>query len=211
MDNMSGAIINQPLNHETELKTWDSFREEVFNRMNTLLAAKPFVIVAIDGNSGSGKSSFAELLRRNYDCNVFHVDDFFLTPDLRTPERLAEPGGNVDYARFRAEVIQGLQGSVGFRYQIYNCSKQLLDRTVEVKPKQLNVIEGCYSMHPTLTEAYDLKIFLEIGSEEQSRRILERSGPALHQRFLNVWIPLENRYFQEMKIREKCDLIYQVS
>jgi uridine kinase len=193
-----------------ETKPWNSFCKEVFHRIGNLLKMKSSVIVAIDGNSGSGKSTFAELIREKYDCNVFHMDDFFLTPVLRTPERLAEPGGNVDYARFKAEVITGLQSGVGFQYQVYNCSKQVLDHTIEVKPKSLNVIEGSYSMHPTLTEPYDLKIFLGIGSEEQSRRILERNGPILHQKFLNVWIPLENRYFEELKIRENCDLIYNL-
>ena len=32
------------------------------------------------------------------------MDDYFLQPYQRTEERLAEPGGNVDYERFKEEI-----------------------------------------------------------------------------------------------------------
>ena len=35
------------------------------------------VNVAVDGNSGAGKSTLADLIGDVYDCNVFHMDDFF--------------------------------------------------------------------------------------------------------------------------------------
>jgi uridine kinase len=38
------------------------------------------VIVAIDGKCTSGKTTLASRLAEIYDCNVFHMDDFFLRP-----------------------------------------------------------------------------------------------------------------------------------
>ncbi|NLK88499.1 MAG: hypothetical protein GX279_13605 [Clostridiaceae bacterium] len=166
------------------------------------------VNVAIEGNSGAGKSSLAALLQQIYDCNVFHMDHFFLTPVLRTEERLREAGGNVDYVRFKKEVIDGLRSGNEFSYQTYDCSKGSLDQIVKVEPKILNIIEGSYSMHPTLADSYDLKIFLGIGAEEQSRRILERNGSFMHEKFISLWIPLENRYFSELDIASQCDIVY---
>jgi hypothetical protein len=168
------------------------------------------VNVAVEGCSGAGKSSLAALIQEIYDCNVFHMDHFFLTPDLRTEERLKEAGGNVDYVRFKNEVISGLKSGKEFSYQIYDCSKGILDQIVNVIPKMLNIIEGSYSMHPTLADSYDLKIFLGIGAEEQSRRILERNGPFMHEKFISLWIPLENRYFSELDIASKCDIVINV-
>jgi dephospho-CoA kinase len=168
------------------------------------------VNVAIEGNCGAGKTSLASLLEEIYDCNVFHMDHFFLTPELRTEERLKEAGGNVDYVRFKNEVINGLDSGKEFSYRIYDCSTCSMDQTVDVKPKMLNIIEGSYCMHPTLAESYDLKIFLRIGQEEQSRRILERNGPFMHERFISQWIPLENRYFSEFDIVSKCDIVIDV-
>ena len=52
-------------------------------------------LAAIDGRCGSGKSTLAGLAAHRLGCPLFHMDDFFLPPALRTPERYAAPGGNV--------------------------------------------------------------------------------------------------------------------
>ena len=75
---------------------------EVRERIRTLLAGeKPRIIAAIDGRCGSGKTTLAAWLMDQFDGNLFHMDDFYLRSEQRTPERLAETGGNVDYERFR--------------------------------------------------------------------------------------------------------------
>ncbi|MGI6084847.1 MAG: uridine kinase family protein [Acetivibrionales bacterium] len=180
----------------------------ILERTEQLLREKEPVIIAIDGNSGAGKSTLAEQIRNYYNCNVFHMDDFFLPPGLKTDERLNETGGNVDYVRFRNEVANQLMEGGVFEYRVYNCRTQSFDKTVSVKPNRLNVIEGVYSMHPKLIDIYDLKIFLSIDKQKQLRRILERSGPELYKKFINLWIPLENTYFDKMRIREQSDFVF---
>ena len=69
--------------------------EQIRNRIDELMSQKERVIVAIDGNCTAGKTSLAGRLAELYDCNVIHMDDFFLRPEQRTPERYAEVGGNV--------------------------------------------------------------------------------------------------------------------
>ena len=76
----------------------------ILARIDALLSRQDRVIVAIEGSCGSGKTTLAALLAKHRDCNVFHMDDFFLRPHQRTPERFAQPGGNVDYERFREEI-----------------------------------------------------------------------------------------------------------
>ena len=53
----------------------------VQNAIQQLLCQKETVIVAIDGNCTSGKTTLANQLAANYDCNIFHMDDFFLRPE----------------------------------------------------------------------------------------------------------------------------------
>jgi len=183
---------------------------DVFLKTDMLLKIRETVIIAIDGNSGAGKSFLAGLLGDVYDCNIFHMDDFFLTPDLRTAERLSEAGGNVDYERFRREVLDNIRKKEVFSYRRYNCSTGSLEKPVQVYRKRLNIVEGCYSMHPALADEYDLKIFLGIGRETQIARILERNGPEMLKRFIYEWIPLEDRYFSELDIPGKCDLVYRL-
>ena len=50
--------------------------------------------LAIDGMAASGKSTLACKLAEEFGGEVIHMDDFFLPMDLRTAERLEEPGGN---------------------------------------------------------------------------------------------------------------------
>ena len=94
----------------------------VQNAIQQLLCQKETAIVAIDGNCTSGKTTLANQLAANYDCNIFHMDDFFLRPEQRTPERFSEVGGNVDYERFLAEVLIPLKLGKPFSYRPFDCS-----------------------------------------------------------------------------------------
>ena len=180
--------------------------EPAKHQINMLLEEKNFVIVAIDGKCTSGKTTLASQLAEIYDCNVFHMDDFFLRPEQRTPERFAEVGGNVDYERFREEVLLPLKSGKAFSYRPFDCSTFTLAAPVTVAPKKLNVIEGTYSHHPYFGNPYDLKILLTVDEETQRKRILER--PAfLHKRFFEEWIPMENRYFEAFRISDRSEII----
>ena len=88
--------------------------ETIRKKIDELLTQKDMVIVAIDGKCTSGKTTLASKLAQIYDCNVFHMDDFFLRPEQRTPERFAEVGGNVDYERFQEEVLLPLKTGKAF-------------------------------------------------------------------------------------------------
>lgn len=181
---------------------------DIFLKIDELRSRNESVYIAIDGCSASGKSTLAELISGIYDCNVFHTDDFFLPLELRTKARLEESGGNIDYDRFYNEIITGIKSKKAFIYQIYDCSKLILTDYIKVEPKKINLIEGSYSMHPKFNELYNLKIFLYINKEEQSKRILLRNGEEMHKRFIDEWIPMEERYFKKFNIKENSDLIY---
>ena len=180
--------------------------ETVKQQIDTLLEEKNFVLVAIDGKCTSGKTTLAFQLAEIYDCNVFHMDDFFLRPEQRTPERFAEVGGNVDYERFHEEVLLPLKSGKAFSYRPFDCSTFTLAAPVAVTPKKLNIIEGTYSHHLYFGNPYDLKILLTVDEEIQRQRILKR--PAfLHKRFFDEWIPMENHYFEVFRIPNQSEII----
>ena len=162
------------------------------------------VIIAIDGPSASGKSAIAKSIADDYDCNVFHMDDFFLTPERKTQERLSTPGGNVDYERFEAQVLKNLLSGQPFTYDIYSC-KTGEYTPCQVSPKRLNIVEGVYSLHPQLAPFYEYKIFLDVERSVQLERILHRSGPNMLAKFKNEWIPLEDAYFKAYNLRAQND------
>lgn len=175
-------------------------------KMEKLLADRERILIAIDGSCAAGKSTLASALAGELDCNLFHMDDFFLRPEQRTAQRLAEIGGNVDYERFLQEVLLPLKEGKPFSYRPYDCSTGSLKKEVAVTPKRVNMIEGSYSHHPYFQDPYDLTVFLKVSPDVRKKRITQR--PAfLYRRFMEEWIPMEQRYFEGFSIEEKADLI----
>lgn len=183
-----------------------AFYSRVFEKVDKLLKGDKPCIIAVEGMCGSGKSYLAELLSNTYDCNVFHMDDYFLPLEMKTAERLAEPGGNVHYERFKEEVLEPLRTNQTVIYRPYLCGVWKYDEPRTISPKKISIIEGSYCMHPTLRESYDLTVFLEVDYNEQLQRIAQRNGENSLQQFVDRWIPLENLYFNQLDIKNLCDI-----
>ncbi len=162
------------------------------------------IILSIDGKCGSGKTTLSNILKEKYDCNIFHMDDFFLQPYQRSKERYKEPGGNVDYERFESEVLIPLSKHQDVFYSKFNCLKMELEPKIHIPYKSINIIEGSYSMHPKLQKYYTLSIYLELDEDTRLTRIKKRN-PDKYSMFINRWIPLENLYFDTFSIKQKCD------
>lgn len=183
---------------------------ELFDAIDKLSAVER-IIVAIDGGSASGKTTLANILSEKYDCNVFHIDDFFLRPEQRTPERFAEIGGNFDRERFVNEVLRALTQNEDVTYRPFDCSTLSLKEPITLEKKRINVVEGAYSTHSVLEKYYDLSVFLDIEPNYQRERILIRNSKALAKRFFDEWIPLERRYFEGDKVIERADIVFSIS
>lgn len=181
----------------------------LFVRLDSLLQ-KGQAALAIEGGSASGKTTLAQMLAKVYDCTVFHMDHFFLQPYQRTAGRYEEAGGNVDRERFLAEVLKPLSRGETVRYRKFDCSADTLSQPIEVIPKKLTVIEGAYSMHPELSSYYDLSVFLDVSPDLQKKRIIKRNTPQMAKRFFEEWIPLEEKYFAHLKVKERCDLLVAI-
>lgn len=182
----------------------------VVKKMDELLEMGP-AVVAIDGGSGSGKSTLAEYLQEKYDCTVFHMDDFFLRPEQRTCERCEEIGGNIDRERFLEEVLIPLRKKQQVYYRRFDCSTFEFEEAVPVYPKKLTIVEGVYSMHPDLAEYYDFSVFLEVEPKVQRERIKKRNSVKKVERYYSEWIPLENVYFKEMHVKDRCEMSISIT
>ena len=165
------------------------------------------VLVAIDGRCGAGKTTLADSLQNASGGNIFRMDDFFLQPHQRTPERYATPGGNVDIERFTSEVLTPLLENRSFSYSPFNCATMEMGAPVLVTPHTINIVEGCYSCLPSLAGFYSYKIFLTVDPAEQMRRILKRNGEEKALQFKEKWIPLEELYFKTFDIEKLCDVV----
>lgn len=180
--------------------------EQICTRIDALLLQKPHVLIAIDGPAASGKTTLAARLEKRYGADVLHMDDYFLQPHQRTPDRYAEPGGNVDRERFFEEALLPLSRGEAYISRRFDCGGMTLLNGVTVVPGRLTVVEGSYSLHPALATYYDLRVLLSISPEKQDARILARGGEEKHRQFVERWIPLENCYFAKTQIETRCDI-----
>lgn len=164
-------------------------------------------VVAIDGRCASGKTTLATQLALITGGSVVHMDDFFLPAKLRVEERLREPGGNVHHERFIEEVLPALKRGQDFTYRCFDCKKMELGEERLVRGQGLIVVEGAYSCHPKFGDYMTVRVFCDVDSEEQLRRVAVRDGEACVETFRHRWIPMEEAYFKAYSIRERADII----
>ena len=180
--------------------------EKIIKKIDRLLQTKSPVIVGIDGPCASGKTTLAKKLADEIGAQVIHIDDFFLPVKKRTTDSLNTIGGNIDASRFADEISRGISLKTPTEYGIYSCKESRITETKTLNPEGLIIIEGAYSNLPELCVDYDLKIFVEAPLNIRLSRIQTRNADSLNS-FINIWIPLENKYFEAYPIKESCDII----
>ena len=182
------------------------FIDIIKNQIEKLSKEKP-IIIAIDGRCASGKSTFAKELCNIVDGNLFHTDDFYLPNSIRTKERLRIPGGNIHHERFLEEVIFPIKNEESVIYRPFSCFTQDFSDEKIMLPKQINIVEGAYSMTKELYENYDFTVFMTVSKDNQMKRLIQRNNEDGAQRFEDIWIPLEEKYISFYNLSSKCDLI----
>ena len=175
--------------------------------LDRLAANAGIHVVAIDGRAASGKTTKASLLHAVLDAPVILMDDFFLPHALRTPERLAKPGGNVHYERFAQEVLPGLTSGEGFTFRVFDCCRMDFHGLREIPAAPIRIVEGSYAHHPELGDYAGLRVFSTVDEAELMARILRRNGEKMAEMFRTRWIPMEEKYFSHFGIRDKADII----
>lgn len=184
----------------------------LFQSLKAASKDKHTFIIAIDGRCASGKTTLAAILSKELGADVFHMDDFYLPFDKRTPQIMAQAAGHMDLERFKREILHPAKEGKIVIYKPFNCTNNImLPGEVTVKLRPVVIIEGCYCQHPALAPFYDYKLFLTNSPQEQKKRILARNGADGLKRFEDKWIPAEEKYFKQFDIQAKADMIFDTS
>lgn len=179
------------------------------SRIAALLAKKPRVLIALDGMSASGKTTLAAALAGRFSsCAVVHMDDFTIPFEDRFPGYFDAQLSNADIARFDREVLMPLLSGQAACYRPYVCHPEpgFLPPVTIAADTRLLIVEGAYCLHPRLFDRYDLRVLCTVSPETQRARILARNGSAQLERFLRLWIPMENRHIATHSLADRCDL-----
>lgn len=164
-------------------------------------------VIAIDGRCASGKTTMAQMLVELTGAGIVHMDDFFLPMELRTSERLLEPGGNVHYERVLEEVIPHLRNAEAFSYGKFDCSRMTIAGSRLVEAGNLRIVEGAYSCHPKLGEYMSLRVFSDVHADTQLARIAARDGENALAAYRGRWIPMEENYLAAYEIKSRADIV----
>lgn len=166
------------------------------------------LLVTLDGPCASGKTTLAAKMARDFQGQVIHTDDFVIPHALKTPERLAVPGGNCDAERLSREVTAPFRRGEPVLYQRYDCGADRLLPLERLPDTSLLILEGSYCNLPVLRACADVPLFLLVPWSIREARLLERESPASMERFYHRWIPLENAYFEAFRLPDAgCGLI----
>jgi len=157
---------------------------------------RPYV-VAIDGRSGTGKSTLASTLVDGLDAAIIDGDSFFTGGvELRTDDPQSRAADCIDW-RLQREIILTLQAGrtaswLPFDWNAVDGSRST--KPVHVESKPVLILEGVYSARPELSDLIDLRVLLVAPKSVRGRRLNRREGgigPWEEQ-----WHQAEDWYFQ---------------
>ena len=164
-------------------------------------------IISMDGRCASGKTTMAESLSLVLRAPVVHTDEFVVPHARKTPERLRIPGGNCDWERLQAEVLEPFHTQGRCVVNRYDCHGDCMLPPETIQETPYLILEGSYANMPALRELADVRVFVRTSEETRMARLKKRESAASFRRFQEMWIPLEEAYFTYYKLPDDGCLV----
>src|SRR4051794_20881896 len=144
--------------------TSPSLEDAIVTAIRRLTASRSTpLLVAIDGRSGSGKSTIARRVADQLEATVVESDDFYSGgSDAEWAQRTAEErfAACIDWRRLKAEVLAPLLAGRTATWHPFNFEMGvgLAAHTISRKPAAVIILDGVYSARPELQEIVDLAV-----------------------------------------------------
>jgi len=194
-------------------------RVVIVGRIAPLMAGRHTpLLVAIDGASGSGKSTIADMIVEATGATLIHSDDFYAGQtsdaawDARTPE--ARAADVIDWRRLRAEALEPLLAGRAAVWNTFDFERPRADGTYPLKerptrcePAALIVMEGVYSSRPELADIIDLSVLVDSPIEVRHGRLARRENDEFLRHWHERWDAAEEYYFSSVRPKSSFDLV----
>ncbi len=138
-------------------------------------SGRPHVIL-IDGESGAGKTTLANVMQRALGATVVHLDDVYTGWDGLIA------GRNHVIASVVHPLVKGLGGS----HETWDWELSEPGNQVTVEPCDVLIIEGCGISTPESRALADVTIWLNCDEEIRRERLRHRDG-AVFDEFTQLW------------------------
>jgi uridine kinase len=176
-------------------------------------------IIGIAGGSGSGKSSFSNRLKEQFqdDITVIYYDNYYKDNTGIPFEERKKINYDHPDALETALLVEHLkklrQGQAidcpVYDYSVHNRS----DKTIHIEPKPVIVVEGILTLYdPSLLEQLDVRIYVEADADERILRRLRRDVKergrdidGIIEQYLTTVKPMHARYVEPT--RSLADLV----
>ncbi|HSJ84382.1 MAG TPA: hypothetical protein VLA91_11245 [Acidimicrobiia bacterium] len=170
------------------------------------------VLVAIDGGSGAGKSTFARRVGDELGAAVIDGDDFYAGGTAAEWDAMsaAEKADHCIAWRRQLPVLEALaRGEPGswHRYDWDVDDGRLVEQDTLCRPAPVVILEGVYSARPELSDLFDLRVLYEAPADIRRRRIVEREGEDHRTEWNARWEEAERWYFTEVMPPGAFDLV----
>lgn len=188
------SLLNKEFNAENSLVK--SIKPNFFERLNSLLALSRPVIIAISGESASGKTTFLKLLREqtsrlqerqeNLIMSAIKGDNYFkdishLIKKYHGFDELLATGYNPDSPRcFQLDLMRKDLTELMLRKSIYipryevNGTGVSIPNSLLIQPAEVIVVEGMCSLYDDIHDIFDMKIFIDVDEKTQRERYFDR-------------------------------------
>src|SRR5882724_10312245 len=122
------------------------------------------IVVALDGGSGAGKTTIADLLMRLTEIALVPLDDFYQTviPESEWPHKTVKErlNGVFDWSRVRSEALEPLRAGRAGRWHAFDFMRglrkagtySLKKEVTEVAAAPTILLKGAYSASPPLKD-----------------------------------------------------------
>jgi para-aminobenzoate synthetase len=195
-------------------------RMKAISEIRRLQSSRPGpIVVAIDGGSGAGKSTFASWVADKANAVLIPIDDFFAADvpdnqwdDLKIADRLNYV---FDWQRVRDCAIKPLLAGEPARWYAFDFESDLRPNGTygmkadpkEREPADVILLEGAYSACPFLSDLVDLAILVDVPLDERRARLAAREDKEFLNRWHKMWDAVEEYYFTQVRPRASFDLV----
>ncbi|SRR5258708_2608493 len=174
---------------------------DLIEKINNSKRNQKTLLIGIDGFGGAGKSTLAKLLKGHFEnVTIVEMDDFYQSALKRA-----------DYQRVDEQVLKLLVKDTPASYQRYDWKTDTMAEWHTIEPGGIVVVEGVYSTAKEMSDAYDLKIWVEcsqeIGMERGIARDLTKDKVETRNKWINDWMPREKDYVDTQNPKKYADYI----
>jgi para-aminobenzoate synthetase len=179
------------------------------------------LIMAIDGGSGSGKTTIAKEIAMAFNAVIIPLDDFFSAnipdsqwDDFTINEKLSKV---FDWKRLRKTVLEPLLSEKQASWQAFDFESglqtggtyKMKQEFITRKPADIIVLEGAYSSSPEIADLLSLTVLLDVPVAKRHSRLEKReeANPAFLRQWRQRWDAVERYYFNEIRPKNSFDIL----